>query len=1030
MEHSSHQQRGKHRDDSTAARRKKSGLARRNRSTGLVAAIAACSIGLLGSAPAFAQEDPTAVEQPATAEVTPAPETPQAPPAEKVEENPTPAPVEQPAEPVVQDPAAVADPAEGAVEEVPPTLPEVPELGLMKSEVSALLVPEVSVMAAVTPPQSGSGNGRLRVTKRGDRDGTSDTIKPLNGALFVAVQSNSNDPNSVAVPTPAQIAANPTSYYYCTTGEGSAAGTPGQCTINVPTTNSPRYWVFEIEAPSGFGILNEIALGTISTGSTPSTTTKYRYAFRTGQVTNGDTIDVPGTSTASDSSNTTGVPHISNSDLNWRTRSGGWADVRDSGSFPEVCGVKVAMVFDISSSISTTGNPSEMTQMLNAGKSFVSSTNGLGGTPTTVSVFRFGSTASQVSVSGVNTPVSIATTTGINQATSLIDAVNNRGSSTQYTNWDDALRKVSAAGPWDVVLFMTDGDPTRSGTASGNGTAYINLRYLEDAIASANNLKSQTGPKGKQTYILPVGVGMAANSIVNLNAISGDGVPVQANDFAALSTTLRDIALRNCGGQLSVSKVVQNENGETLPLDPNSVGWEFTAAGGATNPSSTKTTDTSGGVSFPINFGAPVQNQTLTVSETQKDGYTFVGATCTNAAVIGTPSNGSLQVSVAPGTIASCVFTNKEVPKKGSITVTKVDKDSTATKLAGAKFQLWNDVNSNGTLETDTDTKVGVEQTTALPAGTASWTDLVLGKYLVQETTAPPGYELSAPAVQAFTLDATHLSLSATFENPRKKGTAAWKKVDDQTPANALGGSKWTLTGTGVPAGTIVEDCTTANCPAGQYKDQDPDPGEFLLTELTWGTYTLTESEAPQGYQLGTPPATFTFPIDATHLSYSKTDPVKNVRVLGKAKWVKEDQSGNLLAGSKWTLTGPGATAGVIVEDCTSTCASGAFKDQDPAPGKFLIEGLAWGDYTLVEQAAPPGYILDTTPHPFAVTASSVSTVVNVGTFENTPITPPTIPLTGGLGRDFYTLSGFGVLALAAAVLGAMRIRKSRREAV
>ena len=94
------------------------------------------------------------------------------------------------------------------------------------------------------------------------------------------------------------------------------------------------------------------------------------------------------------------------------------------------------------------------------------------------------------------------------------------------------------------------------------------------------------------------------------------------------------------------------------------------------------------------------------------------------------------------------VFAN---PPLGSIEVVKVDK-ATKEVLAGAKFQLWNDVNGNGTLEVDGDTLNGAEQTTG-PTGTASWTDLPWGKYLVQEVTPPADYALSNPAVQPAVID-------------------------------------------------------------------------------------------------------------------------------------------------------------------------------------------------------------------------------------------------------------------------------------
>ena len=53
--------------------------------------------------------------------------------------------------------------------------------------------------------------------------------------------------------------------------------------------------------------------------------------------------------------------------------------------------------------------------------------------------------------------------------------------------------------------------------------------------------------------------------------------------------------------------------------------------------------------------------------------------------------------------------------------------------------------------------------------------------------------------------------------NKRLIGSVAWKKIDADNDA-PLSGSTWTLTGPGVPSGTIVADCDQDPCEAGDYK--------------------------------------------------------------------------------------------------------------------------------------------------------------------------------------------------------------------
>lgn len=84
---------------------------------------------------------------------------------------------------------------------------------------------------------------------------------------------------------------------------------------------------------------------------------------------------------------------------------------------------------------------------------------------------------------------------------------------------------------------------------------------------------------------------------------------------------------------------------------------------------------------------------------------------------------------------------------------------------------------------------------------------------------------------------------------------------------------------------------------------------------------------------------------------------------LGVASWAKADESGEMLAGSVWSLRGPIGDTSVDREviDCTSEPCTGL--DQDARPGQFEVRDLPYGEYTLIETAAPPGYQLDETEH-------------------------------------------------------------------
>jgi len=206
---------------------------------------------------------------------------------------------------------------------------------------------------------------------------------------------------------------------------------------------------------------------------------------------------------------------------------------------------------------------------------------------------------------------------------------------------------------------------------------------------------------------------------------------------------------------VTIQKIVQNaQGGNPQPASGWTVGATLNSpAAGVTitTPPTAVTQPVTGAVLTPwtVRFrpGNTVAN--VRIQETLQAGHDFVSSSCVITAASGgatrTQNLGSANAvmsGLAPGESALCTFTNKQQP--GSITLTKVNA-SDAT-LAGARFQLWNDVNGNGTLEPTIDTVLGAEVTT--PAnGVAAWGTLLWGRYLVQEVAAPPGYLLGTTTV-------------------------------------------------------------------------------------------------------------------------------------------------------------------------------------------------------------------------------------------------------------------------------------------
>ena len=206
--------------------------------------------------------------------------------------------------------------------------------------------------------------------------------------------------------------------------------------------------------------------------------------------------------------------------------------------------------------------------------------------------------------------------------------------------------------------------------------------------------------------------------------------------------------------------------------------------------------------------------------------------------------------------------------------------------------------------------------------------------------------------------------------------------------------------GSDTSAAPIVYSCGDAlgKC------DMNTEPGKFRVVDLADGTYTLTETVAPNGYTAG---GSYTVTIangTATITDASGNtiagNKIPNARNTGAISWNKvssDSENDKKLGGSEWKLTktksfGWNATTGkaeytdigiaqqqaITITDCKAaagnkctapTDADGKAQtiyDVDPVEGQFKLEGLDWGTYTLEETKSPDGYDLDSTVRTFA----------------------------------------------------------------
>jgi SrtB family sortase len=152
--------------------------------------------------------------------------------------------------------------------------------------------------------------------------------------------------------------------------------------------------------------------------------------------------------------------------------------------------------------------------------------------------------------------------------------------------------------------------------------------------------------------------------------------------------------------------------------------------------------------------------------------------------------------------------------------------------------------------------------------------------------------------------------------------------------------------------------------------------GDLTFTGLAPGTWTVRERTAPQGYLIDVTPHSVTVPNGGT-----ATLGLTNERALRPVRVTKTDSlTGAVLEGAVFEIR-----QGATVIATLTTNASGVAQS---AP-------LPFGNYTLVETVAPANHMLDDTPYPFTINASS-PTVIQIARTDQ-PYRPVTLTKTDEL---------------------------------
>ncbi len=298
------------------------------------------------------------------------------------------------------------------------------------------------------------------------------------------------------------------------------------------------------------------------------------------------------------------------------------------------------------------------------------------------------------------------------------------------------------------------------------------------------------------------------------------------------------------------------------------------------------------------------------------------------------PSNSAYQIMAVTykNTKSSNASGSLSIQKTASIDVSKVDESGVA--LSGAGLQV---INSSGAV-IDSWTSDGNKHTVS---------GLTADTYTIKEISAPSGYKLSSTEIKFV------VNSDGTIKDSSGNAASSFTVKNEKTAVTI---SKQDITSkTELPGATLV----IKNSSGKEVVSWTSSSKQYVIKGLAAGTYTLSETIAPEGYALSTETITFTIDkygklTDGNGASVEKitmyNTPVKeDTRTIISKRDIETNTE---LKGATLKITKEnGETYETFTTDGTS----------------HVIVNMTPGKYTLSEVSAPEGYVLTTETITFTV---------------------------------------------------------------
>ena len=272
-----------------------------------------------------------------------------------------------------------------------------------------------------------------------------------------------------------------------------------------------------------------------------------------------------------------------------------------------------------------------------------------------------------------------------------------------------------------------------------------------------------------------------------------------------------------------------------------------------------------------------------------------------------------------------------------AIVVEKYDSVTHAA-LPGCTFQLRFLGGTSGTGGTTIGQKVTGKN------GTAIWTGLTAGTYIVEEVDPADGYSIINASETIYLADSGEQSVVTVRFDNAPDGILLIRKVCSVNPSVTLANAEFKIT---YADGTLIGDSN------GIFRTDEH--GEIRVPGLKPGkSVIVTETKAPDGYIIDTQSQTVQIKEGRTVSLTFKNQP-KGKLIIQK----RDSATGQPLPGAEFRVTtAAGCEVGLdgVIGDSTLT-QNGIFTTD--ANGEIRIINLAPGAYVLTEIKAPTGYVMD-----------------------------------------------------------------------